>query len=238
MRAEYKKRTQEERKCNTSREIWWKVDASALSLSQVKSACRMPKSNFRFSSKTLHASHLWAHDSDTSVTHYPSCLPVVRGTLMGQDNSIGTATWYGMEGPGIESIPVAAWSKAWTSKHSLAGTAGSNLAGDINACVVRGTQKTKEQARTIENKRGNVRNNTITLRRVRESLLPWDSNNYYILDCVCMRVRACMWVPGRVGVCMCISTCSLANPARNAYAPYCDVICGPSVSTIFFEIMS
>ena len=31
---------------------------------------------------------------------------------------------------------------------------------------------------------------------------------------------------------------SLANPARNAYAPYCDVICGPSVSTIFFNIFN
>jgi hypothetical protein len=31
---------------------------------------------------------------------------------------------------------------------------------------------------------------------------------------------------------------SVANPARNAYAPYCDVICGPSVSTTFFYIMS
>ena len=80
-------------------------------------------------------------------------------------------------------IPVA----AWTSRHSLAGTAGSNLAGDINVCVVRGTHKTKEQARTIENKRVNVRNN-VTLRRVRESLLPCDSNNYYILVCACVHV--------------------------------------------------
>jgi hypothetical protein len=45
--------------------------------------------------------------------------------------------------------------------------------------------------------------------------------------CACLRVRACMWVPSCVGVCMRISACSLANPARNAYAPYCDVICGP-----------
>ena len=41
---------------------------------------------------------------------------------------------------------------------------------------------------------------------------------YYLLVCVCMRA------------------CSLANPASNAYAPYCDVIRGPSVYTIFFDI--
>ena len=51
-------------------------------------------------------------------------------------------------------------------------------------------------------------------------------------------VRACMWVPKRVGVCMRIRAYSFANPARNAYAPYCDVICGPSGSTIFFDIIS
>ena len=53
--------------------------------------------------------------------------------------------------------------------------------------------------------------------------------------CECLRVYACMWVPERVGVCM---RACLANLARNAYAPYCDVICGPSVSTIFFDIIS
>ena len=50
---------------------------------------------------------------------------------------------------------------------------------------------------------------------------------YYILVCVCMLaracVRACMWVPGRVGVYMRIRAYSLANPGRNAYASYCDV---------------
>ena len=46
-----------------------------------------------------------------------------------------------------------------------------------------------------------------------------------------MNARACVRVLGLVGVCMRIRPCSLANPARNAYAPYCDVICGPSVST-------
>jgi hypothetical protein len=52
-------------------------------------------------------------------------------------------------------------------------------------------------------------------------------NIAYWSVCSCLRVRACLWVPGRVGVCMRTHTHSLANPARNAYAPYCDVICGP-----------
>ena len=40
----------------------------------------------------------------------------------------------------------------------------------------------------------------VILRRVHESLLPWRSNKYYLLVCVC--VRACMWIPGCVAVCM------------------------------------
>ena len=43
---------------------------------------------------------------------------------------------------------------------------------------------------------------------------------------------------GRVGVSMLLRACNRAYPACNAYAPYCDVICGPSVSTIFFDIIS
>ena len=35
-----------------------------------------------------------------------------------------------------------------------------------------------------------------------------------------------------------VRTCSLAYPTFNAYAPYCDVICGSSGSTIFFDIIS
>jgi hypothetical protein len=56
----------------------------------------------------------------------------------------------------------------------------------------------------------------------------WKSNKYYALVCVCMLaracVRACMWVPERVDVCMRIRACNLANPACKAYALYCDVI--------------
>ena len=48
--------------------------------------------------------------------------------------------------------------------------------------------------------------------------------------------HACMWVRGRVGVCTRIRACSLANPSYNAYAPYYEVVCGPSFSTTFFDI--
>jgi hypothetical protein len=60
----------------------------------------------------------------------------------------------------------------------------------------------------------------VTVRRVRESLLPWKRNKYYIFVCACVRA------------------CSLVYTAYNSYAPYSDVICGPSGSTIFFDIIS
>ena len=53
--------------------------------------------------------------------------------------------------------------------------------------------------------------------------------------CACLRVRACMWVPGRVSVCMRVRARSLANSARNVYAPYCDIICGPSGLNYIFR---
>jgi hypothetical protein len=51
-------------------------------------------------------------------------------------------------------------------------------------------------------------------------------------------VRVCLWVPGRMSVCVRIRACSLADTARYAYAPYCDIICCPSSFTIFFDIFS
>jgi hypothetical protein len=72
--------------------------------------------------------------------------------------------------------------------------------------------------------------NTLLLGNVHTTKhLPWKSNNYYFLVCVCVHarafVRACMWVLGHVGAFMHVSTCSLANPASNVQAPYCDVMC-------------
>ena len=82
----------------------------------------------------------------------------------------------------------------------------------------------------------------VILRRVRELLLPCKSNKYYIFVCVCVcvcaRSPANVHVPGRMGVCMQVLACSLAYPARKSYIPYCDVICGPSGSTSFFDLIS
>jgi hypothetical protein len=72
----------------------------------------------------------------------------------------------------------------------------------------------------------------VTMRRVRESLLPWKRIKYYIFVCVYE------WVPGRVSVCILVGACSLPYPAFNTYAPYCNIIYGPSLSTRFFDIIS
>jgi hypothetical protein len=54
----------------------------------------------------------------------------------------------------------------------------------------------------------------VTVRHVRQSLLPWESNL-----CMC----ACVYPGARA----CECAYNLANPACSACAPYCDVICGP-----------
>jgi len=45
-------------------------------------------------------------------------------------------TWISIPNTGLMSIPVAARSKAWVYTHSLAGIAGSNLAGGMDACLL------------------------------------------------------------------------------------------------------
>jgi hypothetical protein len=55
-----------------------------------------------------------------------------------------------------------------------------------------------------------------------------------VCECAC----AFMWVPGHVGFYMRMCAYSLPYPAFNAYAPYFDVICGPSGSTTFFDTIS
>jgi hypothetical protein len=59
---------------------------------------------------------------------------------------------------------------------------------------------------------------------------------YALHVCLCVCVRVCVLVDarGREHVC----ACSLAYPEFNAYAPYFEVIFGPSGSTIFFDIIS
>jgi hypothetical protein len=51
---------------------------------------------------------------------------------------------------------------------------------------------------------------------------------------LCLCVRASVFSRA----CTHVLACSLAYTACNSYAPYSDVICGPSSSTIFFDIIS
>jgi hypothetical protein len=57
--------------------------------------------------------------------------------------------------------------------------------------------------------------------------------------CVCVYESTwlCVWVPGRVCVCICMDACSLSYPACKAYTPYFDVIFSSSGSNTFFDII-
>jgi hypothetical protein len=64
---------------------------------------------------------------------------------------------------------------------------------------------------------------------------------YYILVCVCMLARACVRACGYPGAWAC--ACAYVHIAlliqhATSNAPYCDVICGHSGSTIFFDIIN
>jgi hypothetical protein len=70
-------------------------------------------------------------------------------------------------------------------------------------------------------------NYNVTMQRVHETIVAVEKQEV-LHACACVHA----------GVCMRIRVYGLANPARNAYAPYCDVISDPSVSTTFFDIIS
>jgi hypothetical protein len=55
-------------------------------------------------------------------------------------------------------------------------------------------------------------------------------NHCYRGKAISIKYSVCVFV--------CVRVCSLTYPARNAHAPYYIVICGLSVSTIFFHIIS
>ena len=78
-----------------------------------------------------------------------------------------------------------------------------------------------------------VQSNTEALSRI---IVAVEKQKYYIFLCLC--ARSCVRVFGRVGVCMRVRACSLAFPACNFYALYCDVICDPSGPTKYFDIIS
>jgi hypothetical protein len=99
---------------------------------------------------------------------------------------------------------------------------------------------TREKHHLGINKTGNVR---ITSHWARSRItVDVEKESYCVFVIVCvLRTRApCVLaggrVPGRLSVCMRVRACSLTYPACNAYAPYCDEICGLSGSTVFFDI--
>ena len=64
-------------------------------------------------------------------------IPATAHQSKGRDSSVGIATRYRLDGPGIESpIPVAVRSKAWVCGRPLAGIVGSNPTGVMDVCVV------------------------------------------------------------------------------------------------------
>ena len=75
-----------------------------------------------------------------------------------RDSWIGTATRYGLDGPGIESllIPVAERSKAGICNRSLAGIEGSIPAGGTDVSVVCCTAKTKQRSQDNQDKETNM----------------------------------------------------------------------------------
>ena len=71
---------------------------------------------------------------------------------MGRDNSVGIETSYGLDSPGIESLPIpeAERSKTRVCGRSHAAFAGLNLAGDMDVCVVCVVSKDKGQSQDKE----------------------------------------------------------------------------------------
>ena len=61
-----------------------------------------------------------------------------------------------------------------------------------------------------------------TVRRVCESLLPWNSNKYYIFVCVCVRARACVcpgaWACTCSPVALCIQHATVVAPPSSSYS--------------------
>jgi hypothetical protein len=76
----------------------------------------------------------------------------------------------------------------------------------------------------------------VTLNRVHGTTVTVEKQ-YYLLVCACVRVCAgvCVGTRARAHELTWMYTCL---PPCKAYAPYCDVIFGPSVSTTFVDIIS
>ena len=96
-----------------------------------------------------------------------------------------------------------------------------------------------EHVNTLREKKYRQCTYNVIPKSVRDSLLPWKSYKYFLLVRVGVRERACVHVGTRERWSVhSLRAYSLANPACKAYAQCCDVICGPSVTIRFFDIIS
>ena len=80
----------------------------------------------------------------------------------------------------------------------------------------------------------------VTLRRVRESLLPWKSNKYYLLVCVRMGARTCVHM-GTRGAWACVCTyvhIALLIQHATRMRHIVTSLLAPSVSTKCFDVIS
>ena len=73
----------------------------------------------------------------------------------------------------------------------------------------------------------------VILRRVRVTIVAVEKQKVLLIG-LCVHAWAYVRACGNSGACACAY--GLVNPARNAYAPYCEVICCPSVTNTFFDI--
>jgi hypothetical protein len=94
--------------------------------------------------------------ASNSVCHSLARLRQLPWVKVGRDSSVGIATCYGLDGPGIESvpIPVAELSKARVCGRSIAGVAGSNPPwGHGCLCCVLHSKDKKAKCKTITTKK-------------------------------------------------------------------------------------
>ena len=103
------------------------------------------------------------------------------------------------------------------------------------ACCLNAGKTKKQNTKT---KTDRQRKYNVTFKSLHKIIIVLENQKlFHISLCVCAHPCVCVWVPGRVDVCMRARACSLAYSACNAYTPYW-VICSMSGFTKFFDIIS
>jgi hypothetical protein len=78
----------------------------------------------------------------------------------------------------------------------------------------------------------------VTLRRVRESVLPWKRNKYYLFVCLSARVRACGWPCAWACTCACVSVALFIQHStcmRHIVTSFVAPLAPPYFSTLFHK---